>query len=403
MKHLKLKNTYLCQLLLYSPVIFAILASACSIFLIGPDDEVTLPFIILLIAPMVLILIFLIKNFAFYMLADGVLSFIRAWQKSRQYFQSDINGNDILTAENKIRKRTAFFGKAYECVEKYISPSLIRYTRKPPSSIHYSKVDKYFFLYTADHLDEDLYRNILSSSKANIKRLYKPFKPTVFTSKDQKNAPVAKCTAVVILCNSVTDEVIKKASKCTQNKFYGCILPCVINVNKGLYYFDSRNEIYEAGLLAKPEKNYTVSMIKKYVFSGKLPLKNNDKMLRFDSEIDIETPFFEFVKKVKSDFKESDKESKEFADTLSEKEVKTDEDLIYCKLNGKTATFSLFADEENERNVEIILMNEYDFPKKSKISIKEMNEIKKLINTHLSSDGYNVTFVSDLLPKSYRK
>lgn len=403
MKHPKLKNTYLCQLLLYSPVILAVLLSACAIFLSGPDGEATLPFIILFIAPMVLLLIFLIKNFAFYMLADGALSFIRAWQKSRQYFQSDINGNDIITAEKKIIKRTASFGKKCECVEKYIEPVIIRYARKSSSTIHYSKIDKYFFLYTAEHLDEDAYRNIFASAKANIKKLHKPFKPTIFTDKNQKDSPVAKCTAVVILCNSVTYEVIKKATKCTQNKFDGCIMPCVIDIKKGTYYFDSTREIYEAGLMAKPEKNYVISIIKKYVFSGKLPLKNNDKMLPFDSEIDIETPLFEFVKKIKDDFKESDKESKKFADTLSEKEIKIDEDLIYCKLNGKTATFSLFADEENERNVEIILMNEYDFPKKSKISIKEMNEIKKLINTHLSSDGYNVTFVSDLLPKSYRK
>lgn len=358
-----------------------------------------------LIMPWIMSLVILFAKFSFYTFADDLLGTINMWQKSRQWYESDINGADIETAKKRIIQRSSRLGKICVPANNYETPVLIRYARKPATTVRNSKIDKFFFIYSVDYLDEEKYRNILSSSKANIKALFKPFSPTIFTNKNQRNSPVGRCCVLIILAESVSPYVIEKASKCIMKKHEGCTVPCVIDLSVERYYFDSLKLHFEIGAEERPFKNHCISMIKQSVFGGKLPLKNNDRMLEknFDSDF-LEMTLWEFMRREKSFDKEADKEIEETANKLEDNEVFLEEEnLVYYKFNNKIICFLVLLDEENSKKLNVVLDNKYEIPRKEKISVSDMNNIKDRIKDELTAKGYEIIFNNEFLPKSYRK
>lgn len=401
---MKLKNTVLCQLILYSPVIILFSFSFVLVALIGTGEEAGPWFTMLIILPMILALVYLFKNLTLFMVSDIVFSIIRSWKKARLWFETDINGTSRKVAEKKILSRCRRLSKKYDCDKHFIEPLSLHYRQKSSSSIHWAKIDKFVAVYSVDFLDEELYKEIIKSAKANFKTLHKPFKPTIFTDKRQKKAPNAKCCAVIILADSVSAYVIPKASKCTEDKQCGCIMPLVADFSTKRYYFDSMKEAFEPGLMGRPEKNYSIDVVKKYVFAGKLPLKNNNRMLDFELDgIDLEKSLWQFIKEFKQEGKQIEKSTRKLIEKLKDNEVCYKDEEVFFKLGERTASFLATWDEDNEEKIDVLLLNEWTYPKKSKISLKDMEIIKDRIETELTAKGYQVTFETDLLPKSYQK
>lgn len=400
MKFPKLKKPVTTMVIMYLPVVMPfILVSAY--LLIFTDGEMNPVRIFALLGSLVFSLIFALKNFALYLAADVILQEIYVWQKARQYFESDINGRDLKTAEKIISRRCRFFGKEIEPTAKHENLIFFRLSRKNSSTINWSRTDKSFLVYSVPYLDEKNYNEILNSARAYIKAENKPFKPTIFTDKRQRESPVCKCSVILIMAERVSPYVFEKAVKCTQNEYDGCFMPCVAELSTGRYYFDS---LKEAILTATTQKNKTVSLIKQLVFGGKLPLKNNDKMLpcEIDDEF-FEMTLWDFIKFYKKSVKESDEETARFINKMKVDEVKFDESFVFYKMEKKTAVLMAIEDEENEKKLVLILDAEYEYPVKGKFTISEVNKIRKRVREELENMGYEISFDEEGLPKSYRK
>ena len=401
MKFPKLTTPLLTMVISYLPVIIPFLFLLSCVF-IFPDGEMNLSRALAIFGPLVFALVFMLKNFGFYLFSEVILLEIRAWQRAREYFESDINGRNLKTAEKIISDRCRFLGKKINPANKNENLILFRLSRRNSSTINWSRFDKSFLIYSVPYLDEKSYAEIINSARANIKAEHKPFKPTIFTDRHQRKAPICKYSVVLILAENISSYIPEKALKSSQNKFDGCLMPCVADMSTGRYYFDSLAETCFAQ--ATPEKNRAISLIKKYVFGGKLPLKNNHRML----PCEIDSEFFEmtlwdlirFYKKVMKDGKD---ETSEFINKMKINEVKFDENLVFFKMNKKTAVFMALEDEENKNKVEVSLTVDYDYPSKGRFTISEMNTIRKRISEELNKIGYKVTFDEEALPKSYKK
>lgn len=399
MKFPKLTKPILTMIISYLPIILPF-GIVCAYLILFTDGEMNLLRIFALIGSTVVSLIFIIKNFGFYIFSDVLLQEIHVWQKARQYFESDINGRDLKTAEEIISRRCRFFGKE---INPTRNDNLVFYrlSRKNSGTVNWSRIDKNFLVYSVPFLDEKIYAEIISSARANIKAEDKPFKPTIFTDKEQRKAPICKCSVVLILAESVSPYVFEKAVKCSQNNYDGCFMPCVADLSSGRYYFDSLKETFMAAI---PQKNKTISLITRLAFGGKLPLKDNDKMLpcEIDSEI-FEMTLWDLIKLYRKSVKEGEEETGKFINKMKTDEVRIDESLVFYKMEKKTAVMMFSEDEENEKKIEVTLDAEYEYPVNGKFTISEMNRIKKRITEELTGMGYEVSFNEEMLPKSYRK
>lgn len=400
MKFPKLTKPILTMVISYLPIIFPF-SIVCAYLILFTDGEMNLLRIFALIGSTVISLVFIIKNFGFYLFSDIILQQIHVWQKARQYFESDINSRDLKTTEKIISRRCKFFGREINSQVKNDNLILYRLSRRNSWTVNWSRIDKNFLVYSVSFLDEKIYGEIISSARANIKAEYKPFKPTIFTDKEQRKAPICKCSVVLILAENVSPYVFEKAVKCSENNYDGCFMPCVADLSTGRYYFDSLKETF---MSAVPQKNKTISIIKQLVFGGKFPLKNNDKMLpcEIDSEF-FEMTLWDLIKFYKKSVKEGEEETGKFINKMRTDEIKLDESLVFYKMEKKTAVMMFSEDEENEKKIEVTLDAEYEYPVKGKFTISEMNKIKKRITEELTKMGYEVSFNEEMLPKSYRK
>ena len=399
MKFPKLTKPILTMIISYLPIVLPF-AAVSAYLILFTDGEMNLLRISALIGSTVVSLVFMIKNFGFYLFADVILQEIHVWQKARRYYETDVNGRDVKTAEKIILSRCRFFGKE---INPKINENLLFYrlSRRNSWTVNWSRIDKNFLVYSVSYLDEQNYAEIINSARANIKAEYKPFKPTVFTDSQQRKAPVCKCSAVLILAERVSPYVFEKALKCTQNDYDGCFMPCVAEMSTGRYYFDSLKETFMA---AVPQKNKTVSLVSRFVFGDKLPLKNNDKMLpcEIDGEF-FEMSLWDLIKFYRKGIKEGEEETAKFIDKMKVDEVKLDESLVFYKMEKKTAVMMALEDEEKEKKLVVTLDTEYEYPVKGKFTISEMNKIKKRIREELEKMGYEVSFDEETLPESYRK
>lgn len=114
------------------------------------------------------------------------------------------------------------------------------------------------------------------------------------------------------------------------------------------------------------------------VFGGKLPLRNNDKMLpcEIDSEF-FEMTLWNLIKFYGKSIKEGEEETGKFINRMKSDEVKLDESLVFCKMEKKTAVMMFSEDEKNEKKIEVTLDAEYEYPVKGKFTISEMYRIRR--------------------------
>lgn len=408
MKFPKLKHPVLCQIVLYFPV-------AIPVIILLVDVVLELESILLIILFFVLSIfnvVFLLKKAPVFMAVDLMLHTIKSFLNSRDYYISDINGSDIENAKNKISKRIPFLAKQYSPISRSINPEVFRIMRYTPESVEYSKIEKYYFIYSVDYLDERNYNDILVSVRANIKEFHKPFTPKFFTDKQRKKAPFAKCSAVIILAKSVSPNVLKFTENTLEDKYYGCILPCICDMSKKCYYFYSVKEYASAGFIRKPEINFAIDMVKKIVFARKLPLKNTDKsdmsklavLSELDKEDDgLEMSLWEVLRFFEKEFKNADIENNKHMKKLRDKEVLITDSSVLLKIGEKAVSLPYIETDENETNISVLISDTWDYPKTSKISLNDMEVIRNIVDAELTAKGYSYVFDIASLKENYKR
>lgn len=284
MKKLKVRSATLCQFILYMPVIILSVGGFCALFLESLTGGIL--FFVCLGAA----LFYLIKLFDLFLLSDLFFSKIRYWKKDRMWFviESDFDENDILS---RIKKHGVLWEKDgfYE-----IKPLLAKYKRCYSHMTTWSSIEKNIVLYREKNLDEFGYKMILESAQNIVFQMEKQSKASkFFKTKAEQKAPACRSMAVIIIADNVSEEV-ETLVRCVTGSKESFVLPCVIDLHTDKCYFDGMKSVEMVGGSAK---NVAIDLIKKIVFKGHLPLKNNNEFDYSKMDIkDLEKSLIDFIK-----------------------------------------------------------------------------------------------------------
>ncbi len=102
MKFPKLKHTWLCAFLIYSPARMLFVFPFFGPLFSGGYDGI---FVVIWILLGIFSVFYLIRNFPFFITTDITLSTIRLWKKDRLWMEFDRDGLDRQSAERKLLRR----------------------------------------------------------------------------------------------------------------------------------------------------------------------------------------------------------------------------------------------------------------------------------------------------------
>ncbi len=397
MKFPKLKHGLACLLFLLSPLILALVFMFVWLIASGETlDGCSYTVDLIVVLGCGAVISFLIsKNLGLYLAVDGIIEIVDIWKKARMYYETDCNGKDRKTAEDKILRRMKFFSREQEICVSEITPAAVRRSCRYCMTTDYRAIEKMSMIYSVSELDEKNYQTIMTSAKRNIRKAHREPKNSIFEDKEQRKAPVAVSTAVIILADRISDKIPELVMK-KQSSPVGEMLVCVCDMSIGRYYFDSEREPYILGII-KPEKNFAFDTVKRLVFRGRLPLRGNDNYVLVTEEHKkaqelSETVLWDFIREFREEMADADKEQKKIAESLGADEVLLVDEEIYCKLGECVTSCPAEADEKDPKKLTVYLIDQWFYPKKRTMSKKDMSAVERLMEKHLTAEGYRVKF-----------
>lgn len=394
MKFPRLNHPRLCQFILYLPALlpFIILLMAAVFLSVNETNETVLGVSFLACFPVVLIYLF--KNAPLLICSDIFFAGISAWKKDRENYYTACNGTDRKTAEKHIIGRMSRCGKERKPLSYGRAiPLAVSYRRSASWMVGWAAIEKICLLYSVDFLDFAAYNDILSSARLNTQALQCKKSDLHFPDKHQKKTPVSTSAAVIILADRVAEN-IRRLVRNPENKFAAecVILPCIYDFENNRVLFDGMKEPFVAGMSRGiPSKNRAIKLIIKAVFGGRLPLKGNSEFTDFRAE-DVNMSLWEYVREFNKEMRGISREEKRLISVLKDREVKLNDEIIYCKLGERTAAFAACVDDDGLRHVE--LSGYWFMPKKNRMSINDTETIKHLIGSYLSATGEYFVFDS---------
>lgn len=403
MKFPKLKNTVLCELILYFPAGSLFWYLIIMLLIHGWDNSFSAVEGIGLLAAGVFSLWYLLyqKNFQLLMMSSGLFSMIRSWKRDRLEYRTFCNGHSREEAEKRILRRCRLWGRRYKDLKASDNVQFqIFYRHSSSASALISCIEKRIAVCSVDHLTAENYSALITRAGRLLKQI--PDGKIYFKTPSEKKAPRLYAYTVVILADRVDAEVRSMARKTRIAKDTEYLLPCVSESSSGTYYLDGGREYYLTGLMARPAKNFALSLLHKLVFAGRWPLK--DKTQRPNSALnnDLDISLWEYIRKFNNEFAENktelEKERKKFLRSLSDGEMQVGEYAIYYQMGKRLVECAYLLDEEDEKLIsfkveEFCHIREKEFPYKvSKRKMKKeqiiaaADQIEKL----LIADGYRI-------------
>ena len=403
MKFPKWKHPWLCQHLLYAPVYLAF----CLPFVLSILQDKGIKIlgwasILVFISLMGLALWYLLHNFILLLGSDLLSSEIHTWQRDRLEFTSRINGVDCETALRRICRRCALWGRRWK--EGETGRFIIYYKHAYSWTVYHSMIEKRIVLCQAGHLSLEQYHLLMGQARTILSRL--PDGVVRFHTKQEKKAPRACVSMIVILADTVDEDVKTEARELPLNTDDACILPCVAECPTGHYYMNGGKSAYHVGMMGRPAQNFARGMARRLVFAVGLPKKNTDKRPPFENREMLEKSLWEYVREIKQGMKEEktgeDKECVKMIRHLKNGEVRVGEYAIYCKLLDRVAVWAFLPDEDDEKLVSLLPGDTWYYQKESlkgihgfrndynrrKMKPAQVQEVDRRIRAWLTANGY---------------
>ncbi|MBQ8338400.1 MAG: hypothetical protein IJY33_04580, partial [Oscillospiraceae bacterium] len=368
MKKIKLTNPILCQLVLYLPLLIICLM---VILLLSLETAVS---VIIGVVFLLFGIVYLLCTAAILFSCEITLTIIENWKKDRLWFSQTQTSDQIIARANG-------FGKPFAEFSASQAPLLVQNKKTYSKTVLWSSIIRTVVVYKAENLDELTYRKIFASAKQIETQTYSPHKRSIFMTKDENKAPVCHATALIILADRA-DEVVTASIRKLPDFEDSALIPCIVDLSQKRVYFDGLKDPTVSGMLGSSSKNFAIRLIKKIVFGGRLPLKNNDQFdySRIDKEL-LEKSLYDFVVEMRAEFKDLKNESQKIAKNMVYDEIKIHEDSLYIKHGERVAEFTVLRDE-SEQDIGIICDEFWIYPKKQKISNKDKKELKERITNY---------------------
>ncbi|MBQ8683854.1 MAG: hypothetical protein IJ518_05005 [Clostridia bacterium] len=385
MKHLRLKHTWLCQILLFLPAVL-LLALGFSILAMNETWFNILLFFLCMLSALAYLLLF----FPFILGTEVVLEEIRYHQKNRLWFSLHSLGDSPEAVRATLLRHIARHGEpCTDFAVSRIKPAQVQYRRYGSLSSWYSSSEKIIHLYEVAQLDRTTYQSILESSKQITAQLKKKSRPGMLLTKEEKHAPTCRAVAVIILTNIAEPDIpalVRKKREYNDT----AILPCVVELSSRRCWFDGKREVYMAGSLPTPAKNRAIDLIVKVVFGGHLPLKGNDAFDYSCMEPDFpETTLIEYFQEFWREWRKDKNDTAKIAARMHGGEVLEKEDLLFIKYNGRVTTFLM--DKEAEAIV-LFPSETWEYPKQQRISKADRATLKEKAVRYFAGKNQTVIF-----------
>ena len=386
MKYPNLKNALLCRILVYVIVLggFILPIIICASIDLIPDEISIMVFFVMTIG----LLVYIFKNFALLMYMDIFLATLHCHNTARKKF--DIDRKRIA---QKIESRISRFGKKYAPAPITPVPDTLRYKFSTPITIYSSGIEKVVMTYHVGFLDVEAYRAIFRSADTNSKALIGK-KKAILLDKSQKESGLNRATVAIIFASRMDDSFreVLFDTVCKQggDGFDRAILPCVIDLEKEICIFDSERLPYYG--FQYPVKNRGIRLIRKFIFGGKLPLKNNPYTLVPIKDADAELSLWKFWHTSKKELILDDIEQKKRYKSMSHKQIIFEDDYLYIKWEDRGIWLAVELDEET-KTAKIDPITSWHFPKANSISKRIAAEVQKLITDYFDELGYSSEFI----------
>ena len=341
---------------------------------------------------------FMISHYALLMMTSMFLEVYHAHLQGRSHFTCPQNGKDQATIRKKILRRAERFGYPYELDIIPKELVTVRYKNTPSMTVYYHRIEKLLLVYEVDVLDADASRKLWQSANAVTNTICKEKKPLYRKPKgySKKNST---SVAVVILANTVSPDVAAKLAKDNIKMDDRSLLFCAVELSTAKYYFDNQKEPF---MFTYPVKNRAINRIRRVVFGGRVPLRDNPHTLPipqgFEKDgFDPEMSLWHFMKRTQKELKKelkgmSRREKKQFQEMQSGT-VTMDDGWLYCKLGDRVSAMMVDDDENDPQKKQVILSLNWEYPKSNRISKKDNAVIRRLTEEFLHGQGFEVTFI----------
>lgn len=404
MKFPKLKHTVLCQILLYAPGIIPFLLLIAAPFL--PSDWAGIAVGIALLG-MVFFIWYLLHNMVLLISSEALFTWIRQWQLDRtEYLLPDGDNREKL--HQKLRRRCALWGKRFQSANGRNDVEVF-YRHGVSQTIFWSAIEKKIAVCeVSGTLTAGQYRLVTARAREMFSQI--PDGKIRFRTKSEKKAPRARADVILILADTVDDEVKKEARMMPAKDENHVIRPCVIQCSYGCCYTDCTKEYYEAGMMPRPVGNYAAAMIRRIVFSRRIPKENRESQPRADIRYDVEMSLWEYLRTARRSIDEGtdeqEREREKAWDQMKNGEVRIHENIIWYKDDGRLAEYLFLPEEDNEKSGTLISDQIWYYRKyndflavrifrltglnRRKMKAAEAERVRKTMESKLIAEGYQI-------------
>lgn len=307
MKHPKLKQTMLCQALLYAPfVIFSVGGLALGILLC--EVLPTGLFVTVLFSGLLLGLAYLI--FLRFLFVDSyeLLFEIRNWYSLRSEYVADKNGSSRGAVKDTIFRRCRRWG-----VE-------VPQPQYPECTL--------------------FYRNVRSPG---ISTAPHPYRVAVFSVMQLDQRSYRRCI--------FTAQQVLRTLPYQNSDLRICIADC----SAGKYYMDSRQEPYSLDSLDRNTESCEVLLLWKLVFGGRPPLKTSPATVPYTLPYSPETSLWTYIADAWKDLRHARKKYessvKSILRNLPENQVCMDDNTFYYKYHTRLYSCNFLPDKRNSKRI----------------------------------------------------
>ncbi len=395
MKHPKLKYARLCRILTYVIVLGVFATPVIIICLIkGIPDFIK---IAAYLGASVGCVAYIFRNFITLMSLDTELAVMSCESTVRT--QYDLPSS---FSPKKKEKRLSAFGTAYPPSSAQPQPNILQYKLCHPITIYSCGIEKVIASYRIDFLDNESYASIYNSAIANSKALRRKEKLLFhfLLDKNQRKAPLHRVTVVIVFAERIDEglrkNLFRRVSKHGGNDENDAIVPCVIDLEKHICIFDSMRSPYIG--FEYPAQNRGIRLIKKYIFSDKLPLSHNTHFPPSKERFSPEDSLWDLWSFLKAEdvmsYENANKEIKRF-NKMSHGEVLLKGSYVYVKYEKKGIRQRVWLDKGlKHATVEKIVR--WAYPNESnKIAKETVPKLEEMITKHLLQNGCSTVLFSD--------
>ena len=387
MKFPKLKNALFCRILVYVVVLGGFIAPVIIVANLSFVHDIIK--LIVVLAFVIALLIYLIKNFMLLMAMDIGFAKLHCNNTARKKFTLP-RSFTIKKVENRILK----YAKQHSPIAISPKPHILRYKSNAPLTVYSSGIEKVVAVYSTMLLDSSQYHSIIRSANANSTSL-KGKKKHRFLAKSQKKAPLNRVTVIIIFAKEVESRLRENLFKTVcQNGGDGydtATIPCVVDLETRTATFDSIRMPYVG--FQYPVKNRGIRLIRRFLFKGKLTYANSPDKVEPINDMNPEQSLWSFWRNLKKELITDDKEAKKRYDKMEHRQLIFEDGSVYLKWEDKGIWVSVELDEET-KIAQIDSIDCWYYPKANKIAKATITEMKGIISLYFAELGYTTSFLS---------